>query len=271
LPRPYLGGGSARAVDELQFSPSANRLAVLGGRRVLVMEVETGNVLTDVDLGELHSSMTFADDDRLMLGGESGTLRALAIDRTGNWNLRNIWTGSVPLRNLEMSSRKNLLVIVDSTNKAQLLDLETGRIGASSLELPDAVNDIVFSPNETRVLFRTARWIHRASISPAGLTWLDAVRTPRVMAGSRMVFEPAAVEPKPPEAGSFGDPLGNRVLLLTRDAGFAEVAVIDFSYETGPTLIGNHDKLLVEWREKLGREAPPPMMRSASRDQESAR
>jgi WD40 repeat protein len=266
LPRPYLGGGSARAVDQLQFSPSANRLAVLGGRRVLVMDVETGNVLTDVDLGELHPSMTFADDDRLMLGGESGALRALAVDRTGNWNLRNVWTGSVPLRNLQMSSRKNMLVIVDSANRAQLLDLETGRIGASSLQLPDAVNDIIFSPNETRVLLRTARWIHRASVSPAGLTWLDAVRTPRVMAGSRMVFEPPAVDPRPPEAGSPGDPLGNRVLLLTRDAGFAEVAVIDFSYETGPTLFGNHENLLAEWREKLGREAPPPMMRSAARN-----
>ena len=28
-----------------------------------------------------------------------------------------------------------------------------------------------------------------ASVSPAGLTWIDAVRTPKVIAGSQMVFE----------------------------------------------------------------------------------
>src|SRR5690606_1296562 len=49
LPRPYHGGGSARAVDQLEFSPSAGRLAVLGGRRVLVLDVPTGDVLADVD------------------------------------------------------------------------------------------------------------------------------------------------------------------------------------------------------------------------------
>src|SRR5690606_7869055 len=33
------------------------------------------------------------------------------------------------------------------------------------------------------------------------------------------------------------------------------VAVVDFSHETGPTLFGSHEKLLAEWREKLGRSA----------------
>jgi hypothetical protein len=219
------------------------------------MDVETGGVLADVDLGELHAGMAFADDDRLYLGGESGTLRTLATDRTGNWNLRNVWVGSAPLRSLEISPRKQLLVIVDSNDKAQLLNLETGRIGASHLQLPDAVTDIIFSPNETRVLLRTGRWIHRASVSPAGLTWLDGARTPKVMTGSRMVFEPSAPR-RSSEGDTSGDPLGNRVLLLTRDAGFAEVAVVDFTYEIGPTLFGSHEQLLQEWRTKLGIEAP---------------
>jgi WD40 repeat protein len=255
LPRPFHGGGSARAVDLMEFSPSGDRLAVLGGRRVWLMDVETGGVLADVDLGELHAGMAFGDDDRLYLGGESGTLRTLATDRTGNWNLRNVWVGSAPLRSLEISPRKQLLVIVDSSDKAQLLNLETGRIGASHLQLPDAVTDIIFSPNETRVLLRTGRWIHRASVSPAGLTWLDGARTPKVMTGSRMVFEPSAPR-RSSEGDTSGDPLGNRVLLLTRDAGFAEVAVVDFTYEIGPTLFGSHEQLLQEWRTKLGIEAP---------------
>jgi hypothetical protein len=47
------------------------------------------------------------------------------------------------------------------------------------------------------------------------------------------------------------------VLLLTRDAGFAEVAVVDFGYESGPTAFGSHEELLAEWRAKLGIESPP--------------
>jgi hypothetical protein len=262
LPRPFHAGGPARGVDHMEFSPNGSRIAVLSGHRAWIMNVETGALLADVELGELHSGLAFADDDRLYLGGESGTLRTLATDRTGNWNLRNVWVGSAPLRNLEISPRKKLLVIVDASDRAQLLNLGSGRIGASHMQLPDAVNDIIFSPNETRVLFRTARWIHRASVSPAGLNWMDALRTPKVMAGSRMVFEPPARLPGPVEALSPGDPLGNRVMLLTRDAGFAEVAVLDFTHESGSTLFGSREQLLAEWRTKLGLD-PPPLQTAA--------
>ncbi|MEX2126270.1 MAG: AAA-like domain-containing protein [Woeseia sp.] len=262
LPRPFHGGGSARGVDQMKFSPTGSRLAVLSGHRAWIMNVNNGEVLADVELGELHAGLAFADDDRLYLGGESGTLRTLATDRIGNWNLRNVWVGSAPLRNLEISPQKKILVIVDATARAQLLDLGSGRIGASHMQLPDAVNDIVFSPNETRVLFRTARWIHRASVSPAGITWLDAVRTPKVMAGSQMVIEPVTPLPGPVEARWPGDPLGNRVMLLTRDAGFAEVAVLDFTHETGATLFGSREQLLAEWRRKLGLD--PPSLQTAA-------
>ena len=255
LPRPWQGGGSARVVDRMAFSPEGSRLAVLSGHRAWVINVATGAVLADVELGELHSGMAFSDDDRIFLGGESGTLRTLATDRTGNWNLRNVWVGSAPLRHLTVSPRNKLLVVVDAADRAQLLNLASGRIGASQLQLPDSVNDVIFSPNETRVLFRTARWIHRASVSPAGLNWLDAVRTPKVMTGSRMVFEPPAQLPGPVDAGSAVDPLGNRVMVLTRDAGFAEVAVLDFAYLSGSTVFGSREQLLEEWRGKLARSS----------------
>lgn len=255
LPRPFYAGVSTTAVDVMEFSPTSRRLAVLSGRRVWIMNVDTGAVLTDIELGELHSSIAFADDSRLYLGGESGALRVLASDRTGSWNLRNVWAGSAPLRKLEISPRKQLLVIVDSMHKAQLLDLGNGRIGTSVVQLPDSVSDIAFSPNESRVLFRTARWIHRASVSPRGLTWLDAIRTPKAMSGSQMVFDtrlPAGTSTGKPVT----DPLGNRVMLLTREAGFAEVAVLDFSFRTGATLFGSRERLLAEWRSKLGVDVP---------------
>jgi WD40 repeat protein len=276
LPRPFYAGVSASSVDQMEFSPSSGRLAVLSGRRVWIMDVDTGEVLTDIELGELHSTVAFAADDQLFLGAPSGALRMLETDRTGNWALRNVWAGSTGLRRLEISSRKQLLVIVDTMHKAQLLDLRNGRIGASVVQLPGAVSDIAFSPNESRVLFRTGRWIHRASVSPRGLMWLDAMRTPKPMAGSSMVFEgtpaaetdpagttgpetaPAAMQSSPgPNPDAAKDPLGNRVMLLTRDAGFAEVAVLDFGYATGPTLFGSREELLREWREKLGATPPP--------------
>jgi hypothetical protein len=83
-----------------------------------------------------------------------------------------------------------------------------------------------------------------------------------------MVFEPAtaraAAQPDPAagaatgsaKAGAALDALGNRVMLLTRDAGFAEVAVLDFSYRSGPTVFGTREQLVAEWRLKLGKAVP---------------
>ena len=109
--------------------------------------------------------------------------------------------------------------------------------------------DIVFAPSETRVLFRTARWIHRANITPRGLSWLDALRAPKILSGSQMVLDFGDGT----EAGR--DPLGGRIALLTRDTGFAEVAELQFSLSTGPTLIGPKKELLKDWRAKLAVEA----------------
>ena len=50
---------------------------------------------------------------------------------------------------------------------------------------------------------------------------------------------------------------GNRVLLLTRDAGFVELADLHFGYADGPILFGARDELLSEWRGKLSGENTP--------------
>lgn len=255
LPRPYHIGGSGSAINQMEFSPSGSRLAVLGGQRVRVMNIETGAVLADVELGELHSDVAFADHDALYLGGESGTLRILSTDRTGSWNLRNVWAGSAPLRRVQAFPPGQLLVTVDAVHRAQLLNLENGRIGGAVLQLPDAVEEIAFSPNGSRVLFRTARWVHRAGVSPAGLTWLDAVRTPKLMNGSGMVFESPRPAPGSTRADPVADPQGSHVMVLTRDAGFAEVALLDFTYQTGGTVFGSREQLLADWRSRLAMPA----------------
>jgi WD40 repeat protein len=259
LPRPFHVRTLASAIDQITFSPSGSRLAVLGGHRLWVIDTETGTVLADVELGEPHNGLAFAVDNQLYVGGESGTLRSLASDRTGSWNLRNVWQGAEPIRRLGISPNKQRLVIVDAQHVAQVLNIETGKIGVSALTLPDAVTDILFSPSESRVLFRTARWIHRAGVSPSGLIWLDAIRSPKALAGSRMVFDhrmqgdPDTVQPAP-----VSDPFGDRVMMLTRDAGLPEVAELRFSYSTGAALFGNKDQLLSEWTAKLGIEPEPP-------------
>src|SRR5690606_15381286 len=148
LPRPYYAGVSASPVDEMLFSSSSRRLAVLSGRRVWIMEVDDGEVLADIELGEPHASLAFAADDQLFIGSSSGALRMLEPDRTGTWNVRNVWAGSSGLRQLEISPDGRLLILVDAMNRASLLDLENGRIGSSVLQLPNPVSDIVFSPNE---------------------------------------------------------------------------------------------------------------------------
>ena len=78
------------------------------------------------------------------------------------------------------------------------------------------------------------------------------------MTGARMVIEAAEPLPGPVQVPVTANPLGDRVLLLTRDAGFAEVALIDFAYETGPTLFGSREELLAEWRAKLALEPAFP-------------
>lgn len=250
LPRPFHVRTLVRQIDQITFSATGGRLAVLGGQRLWVIDTDDGAVLADVELDEPHVGLVFAIEDQLYVGGESGALRSLTSDRAGNWHLRNVWQGSSAIRKLAISPNKQRLVIVDTQHVAQVLNIESGRIGASTLSLPDAVTDILFSPSDSRALFRTTRWIHRAGVSPGGLIWLDAIRSPRALAGSQMVFDHRMPD-------GISDPFGDRVVLLTRNAGFPEVAELRFSHSAGPALFGNKDQLLTDWRMKLGLDQLP--------------
>jgi hypothetical protein len=76
-----------------------------------------------------------------------------------------------------------------------------------------------------------------------------------------MVFEAAGGSL---QGDSSADSLGNRVLLLTRDTGFAEVAMVDFTYGSGPTLFGSRELLLQEWRGKLGVDTAAPIVQTSA-------
>jgi hypothetical protein len=55
-----------------------------------------------------------------------------------------------------------------------------------------------------------------------------------------------------PGEGEVTDPLGSNVVLLSRDAGFAEVAELQFPPIAGSALIGKREQLIETWRAKLG-------------------
>lgn len=255
LPRPYHASASSNTIARLRFSRSGRRLAILSGQSAWIMDVETGAVLVDIDLGEMHSDVAFVAEEQLYLAGESGTLRSLSVDRLGNWNLRSVWQGESPLRRIQMSVARQLLVLVDADNAARVFDIRNGGIGPQTLRLPGRIDDILFSPGDSRVLLRTSRWVHRASVSRAGLAWETAIRAPQALRGSRMAFDDR-VETQGLQGIANGRPAvspGNHLLLLSRDAGFVELADLYISYSDGPLLFGSRDELLEEWRSKLGR------------------
>ena len=249
LPRRYRASTQSSFIDELKFSPSGQYLAALMGQRVRVISVESGETLADQELGEPHSDIAFGIDDRLFLAGESGTLRSLVIDRLGNWNLRSEWQGPYPLRRIRISPVRQLMILVDARNVVQIFDFARGTIGTARLDLPDTVSDVLFSRNESQVVLRTSRWVHRVDISRSGVHWRSAIRAPQAIAGSEMVFDSQRIAGQEPDGGSSVD---GRALLLTRDGGFAKIAELDFRHTAGPVTFGSRQALLDEWQDKLG-------------------
>jgi hypothetical protein len=131
-----------------------------------------------------------------------------------------------------------------------VLDPRDGQVGSEVLTLPDSVSDIAFSPNESRVIFRTGRWLHRSLLTPAGLVWTDSIRSPKSIGGSRMVLDGGDA------AGQGGNQSGDRILVLSRVTGAAELVELHFSYSEGPALFGSRPELLRDWTERLKGPAP---------------
>ena len=244
LPQSFFGAATGSLIERIVFSPDGARLGFLSGNQVRIMSADDGSELARFDLADQHRSLTFSESDRLFIGSEKGALGVINRDSTGNWNLQTLWQGESPIRWLEASPQSRYLVFVNRENVAQQFILGEGRLGELNLNLPGNVEEVSFSPNGSRVLFRTARWIHRASSAESGLLWQDAVFAPRVVAGSRMVFGDAA--------SNIVAPLGNRMFVPVTADGHVKVVEIGFDGSPGAALFGNKDKLLNEWRNRLG-------------------
>ena len=96
----------------------------------------------------------------------------------------------------------------------------------------------------SRAWFRTARWVHRVSLSNDGLRWNDAVFAPKPLQGARIVF------------GS--DAAANRPYLPAARNGFVELVELAFPGSSHPGLFGSRKDLLAEWRKRLGQESTAP-------------
>ena len=204
----------------------------------------SGAILALFELGERHQSIAFADSDHIYVGSESGTLRVVNREDGDNWSMQTVWQGDAAIRWLEASPRSRFLVVVDQHDAAQQFILGEGRLGDRAVQLPGNVEEVTCSPNGSRVLFRTSRWVHRASSATSGLIWLDAAFAPRSIGAARMVFGGSSAR----TAASSG----NRVYLPVARDGFVQLAELNFEMNRGPALFGNKDMLLDEWRERLG-------------------
>jgi hypothetical protein len=235
-----LEGGAIRT---LAFSPDLELLAVLQDTTLTLLDVNDGSTVAEFDLGESHRSMVFAASGRLFIGSDSGVLRQVASDADGVWTMQRLWQGGRPINQLAHSRRGDHLVIVDDTGAAKQFMLAEGHIGELELQFPGPVEDIVFARSGARAYFRTARWVHRVSVSASGLRWVDGVFAPQPLQGARIVF-------------GEGD-AARRVYLPAARNGVVELVELAFPGASQPGLLGNFKELLGEWRARLGVEVAP--------------
>jgi WD40 repeat protein len=241
-PLPYMANMPGGSIHALEFSPDASMLAVLSGTQASILDAHSGDVVVEFQPGEVHGSVAFADADRVYIGSESGALRVISRDTSGTWSMQQLWKGSAPIRWLRASPTGQFLVLVDRDNLAQQFNLAEGRVGELAIRLPDSVEDVAFNPAGSRVFFRTARWIQRASSSANGLIWIDAIFGPRALPGAGIVVA----------AGPSDD-----IHVPVARAGSVALRRLQFSADEGPGLFGNKDELLQEWRTRLGLASEP--------------
>jgi WD40 repeat protein len=244
LPRRYFIDVPGEPVSRMEFSPDGSRLAILNGSVARLIDTATGHVLARFELGEAHSGIAFADVDHVYLGSDSGALRVIEKGADADWALRDLWQGGAGIRWLEASPHGTFLVLVDADDVALQFSLTKGDVGSDVLQLPGPVEDVSFVPGGTRVLFRTTRWLHRASSSESGLTWDHAVLVPKPLAGASMVFG----DPREDAAVLWGA----RLFLPMAGDDFLRLQEVDFSAASGTGLFGNREQLLQEWQTRLG-------------------
>lgn len=229
-------------IRTLAFAPDLPVLAVLQAATLTLLNIDDGGTLGEFALGEPHAGMAFADSGRLFVGSNSGVLRQVASDADGVWTIQRLWQGPRPIDQLAHARRGDFLIIVDDTGASSLFLLGEGHIGELELQFADPVEDIVFARSGARAYFRTARWVHKVSVTADGLRWIDGVFVPPPLQGARIV-------------PGDGDAARRAYLPAARN-GVVELVELAFPGSSQPGLLGNYEELLGEWRVRLGRPQP---------------
>ena len=244
-PLPYMTDMPGGTVAALEFSLDTSVLAVLSGTGIVLLDSQTGEEIVSFQAGDIQTRAAFAGNERVYIGGQAGALRVIARDSSGAWSMQQLWQGEAPIRSMRASPNSRHLVLVDENNRAQQFSLTEGRTGNLPIDLPDTVESVAFDPAGSRVYFRTARWVHRASISKNGLIWVDAVFGPSAVHGAEIVYSDSV-------------PGGEGLVLPVVGAGSIGVASVRFEAPDGTGLFGNKDELLATWRDRLGLNVPAP-------------
>ena len=240
-PLPYIVEIPGPPVSQIAFSPDDLLVGLLSGSRVSVVDVADGSIIADYDSSNTYSGLTFAGNRQLYLGDQEGALQLLSSGDDNNWHMQQVWQGPEGIRSLRASPRGDYLILVDQSNLASQFFLSEGRIGDGTLQLPSDVQEIVFDKNGSRAYFRTPRWVHRASSSINGLTWMDALFVPRSLTGAGIVRGNGA-----PRSSA-----GSKIYLPVAMNGFVELVELSFNRPGTKGLFGNKDELLQEWRGRI--------------------
>jgi len=240
-PLPYIVEIAGTPISHISLSPGGRFVGVISGSRVAVIDVADGSTVADYDSGHVYSGLTFAAENQLYLGAQTGSLQLLSSGDDNNWHIQEVWQSSEGIRALRASPGGKLLILVDQNNLANQFFLAEGRIGDGTLQLPSDVQEIVFNKNGTHAYFRTSRWVHRASSSIAGLAWVDALFVPRSLNGAGIVRG----------NGVSPSSAGRRMYLPVARNGYVEFVELSSKGSGAAALFGNKQELLQEWRDRV--------------------
>jgi len=238
-PRAFVVDIQGPQVTKLVVSTDGSLIAAINGSQVSIIDSASGDVNFEYSSSSVLSDLTFAESSGLYLGDQAGAVQMVAKGADDRWAIRQVWQGPRAIRLLEASPRGNILILVDQDNVASQFFLSDGRLGEGTLQLPSQAAEVAFEDSGARVYFRTARWVHKASTSIAGLTWLDSLFVPRGLDGAPLV-------------NGNGDDTAtrNRLYMPSARNGLLELIALDFSGHTGAGLFGNRVELLEEWRSR---------------------
>lgn len=242
-PMPFLIEIAGATITDAAFSPDAKYLATLSASEISIVDVASGTVIARFESGSNFSSLAFATTNQLFIGDLDGALQVLAPGVDGNWKMQQVWHGDSAIRLLKASPRGHSLILVDETNKASQFLLGDGRIAEAILQLPANVEQVLFDPSGTRLYFRTARWIHRASVSPLGINWMDALFVHRPPNGAGIVFGDSQAS-------------ANRIYLPKSRDGYIELLELSFGGTPEAVLFGSKEELLQEWQGRINADPP---------------